>query len=114
MRDKINGLGVYKNMTIGYAELDVAMSKMGFEKKSARTNDAFREEILGREIMEITYFHAQNNIKYTLLDQPGNQPVPKTEIVKISFLLYHQGIIKHFDDLAKSIEKQRPVAKAAV
>jgi hypothetical protein len=113
MSDKMNGLAVYKNMDISYTELDIAMSKFGFEKKSERTKESFREEILHRNIIELTYFHQPKNIAFTLLDQPAGKPVPKAEIVKISYLLYHQGFIKHFDDLAKSIEKLRLSSKIA-
>lgn len=94
-------------MEISFEELEKAMIRLGFHKKSERSRNTLKEALLKRPLVEITFFMPEKNIAYVLYEQPAEVPVPKREIVKISTLLYYHDIIKHFDDLAKMVEKER-------
>ncbi len=103
----MNVLSVYKNLDITYGELENAMAWLKFQKKIVRSSNTLKEEILGRPIMVIVYFNKKNDPFYRLVDHEANALVPKDEIVMLSDELYQFGYIKHFDDLAKMIERER-------
>ncbi len=99
-------LRVYREMEISFEELEKAMTRLGFHKKSERSRNTVKEALLKRPLAEITFFMPEKNIAYVLYEQPAEVPVPKREIVKISTLVNYHDIIKHFDDLVNMVEKE--------
>ena len=89
----MEGIKVYNEMLVTYGELALALTQMGFVNES--TSEYFQ--------------YVNKNIKSTILlkNHSENEIVAKINLAGCSYQLYMQSIIKHVDDLAKRIEKNR-------
>ena len=83
----------YNDISATYAEVASALEKLGFH--DASTSEHFR------------YVNEKEKSEIKLPARPLDTPFSKANMIGYSYILYMQGIIKHRDDLAKRIEKNR-------
>ena len=88
---------VYKEMSVTYGELAYALTQMGFS--NASTSDYFQ------------YVNEKENATILLKARPSEEIVRQINLAGCSYQLYMHGILKHTDDLAKRIEKNRTPKK---
>lgn len=88
----------YNDISATYGEVAIALKKLGFQDVS--TSEYFR------------FVLEKHNAEIKLPARPLETIFSKTNMVGYSYILYMQGIIKHRDDLAKRIEKNRFAAKS--
>ena len=89
----MEGIRVYKEMLVTYGELAHALTQLGFEDDS--TTEYFQ------------YVNEKEKSVVLLKNKPENEFVAKINLSGCSYQLYFQGVLKHTDDLAKRIEKNR-------
>ena len=89
----MEGIRVYKEMLVTYGELAHALTQLGFEDDS--TTEYFQ------------YVNEKEKSVVLLKNKPENEFVAKINLAGCSYQLYFQGVLKHTDDLAKRIEKNR-------
>lgn len=89
----MEGIRVYKEMLVTYGELAYALTQLGFVQDT--TSPYFQ------------YVNEKKNSTVSLKKHPENEMVAKINLAGCSYQLYLQGILKHTDDLAKRIEKNR-------
>ena len=80
-------------MLVTYGELAHALTQLGFEDDS--TTEYFQ------------YVNEKEKSVVLLKNKPENEFVAKINLAGCSYQLYFQGVLKHTDDLAKRIEKNR-------
>ncbi len=88
---------LYNDISATYGEVVMALKKLGFQ--DASTSEQFR------------FVNEKHNSEIKLPIKPLETPFFKADLIGYSYILYMQGIIKHRDDLAKRIEKNRRAAK---
>ena len=80
-------------MLVTYGELAHALTQLGFEDDS--TTEYFQ------------YVNEKEKSVVLLKNKPENEFVAKINLAGCSYQLYFQGVLKHTEDLAKRIEKNR-------
>ena len=93
----MNYTRVYHEISATYGEVAVALKKLGF--KDVSTSEQFR------------FLNEKHNSEVKLPARSLEAPFAKANLAGYSYQLYMQGVIKHTDDLAKRIEKNRLSAK---
>jgi hypothetical protein len=88
---------VYKEMLVTYRELANALAQMGFSDES--TSEYFQ------------YTNQKEEATILLRARPAEAIVAQINLAGCSYQLYMHGILKHTDDLAKRIEKNRKPQK---
>jgi hypothetical protein len=88
----------YNEIAASYGEVASALTKLGFV--DASTSELFR------------FVHEQHNSDIKLPARPLETPFSKANMIGYSYILYMQGVIKHRDDLAKRIEKNREAKRS--
>ena len=86
-------INLYHNISATYGEVVAALMKLGFQ--DASTSEYF------------FFVNEKYNSEIKLPLKPLETPFFKADLLGYSYILYMQGIIKHTDDLAKKIEKNR-------
>ena len=86
---------VYNDITATYGEVAMALKKLGFQ--DASTSEHFK------------FVNEKHNSEIKLPARPLDTTFLKGNMIGYSYILYMQGIIKHRDDFAKRIEKNRKV-----
>jgi hypothetical protein len=89
----MNTISVYKEMLVTYGELAHALTQMGFSDES--TSEYFQ------------YTNPKEKATILLRAKTPKENVSKANLAGCSYQLYMHGILKHTDDLAKRIEKNR-------
>jgi predicted DNA binding CopG/RHH family protein len=89
----MEGIRVYKEMLVTYGELAHALTQLGFVEDT--TSPHFH------------YINEKKKSAALLKKHPADRIVAKINLAGLSYQLYIQGILKHTDDLAKRIEKNR-------
>ena len=89
----MEGIRVYKEMLVTYGELAYALTQLGYVDDS--TPEYFQ------------YVNEKEKSVVLLRNHPENEFVAKINLAGCSYQLYFQGVLKHTDDLAKRIEKNR-------
>ncbi len=89
----------YNDISATYGEVAMALKKIGFQDVSTSEYFCFVYEKYKAEIK------LPARSLETLFSKPN--------MVGYSYILYMQGVIKHRDDLAKRIEKNRLTMKVA-
>jgi hypothetical protein len=87
----------YNDISATYGEVAIALKKLGFQDVS--TSEYFR------------FVHEKHKAEIKLPARPQETIFSKPNMVGYSYILYMQGVIKHRDDLAKRIEKNRMAVK---
>lgn len=90
-------VSVYNDITATYGEVAQALKKLGFQ--DASTSEYF------------LFVNEKHKSEIKLPANPQDTPFLKGNLLGYSYILYMQGVIKHRDDLAKRIEKNRLTAK---
>jgi hypothetical protein len=88
---------LYNDITATYAEVARALMQLGFQDVS--TPEQFH------------FVNEKHNSEIKLPARPLETPFYKANLIGYSYILYMQGVLKHRDDLAKSIEKNRMATK---
>ena len=88
----------YNDISATYGEVALALKNLGFIDVS--TSEHFR------------FVNEKEKSEIKLPARPLDDPFSKSNMIGYSYILYMQGIIKHRDDLAKSIEEKRQKAKS--
>lgn len=86
-------LHVYKEIVANYGEIAEALKKLGFQDES--TEKHFR------------LVNTAHNSEVKLPTRPLDALFFKANLAGYSYQLYMQGVIDDYDDLAKTIEKNR-------
>jgi hypothetical protein len=89
---------VYNDITATYDEVATALKKLGFVDISTSEHFLFVNE--------------KENSEIKLPARPLETTFSKGNMIGYSYILYMQGIIKHRDDFAKRIEKNRFATKS--
>lgn len=89
----MEGIRVYKEMLVTYGELAHALTQLGFVEDT--------------KSQHFHYVNEKKDSSALLRKHPENEFVAKINLAGLSYQLYMQGILKHTDDLAKRIEKNR-------
>ena len=89
----MEGIRVYKEMLVTYGELAYALTQLGYVDDS--TPEYFQ------------YVNEKEKSTVLLRNHLENEFVAKINLVGCSYQLYFQGVLKHTEDLAKRIEKNR-------
>lgn len=89
---------LYNDISATYAEVAKALVQLGFHDVSTSENFHFVNE--------------KENSEIKLPARPLETPFYKANLIGYSYILYMQGIIKHRDDFAKRIEKNRLAKKS--
>jgi hypothetical protein len=84
---------LYNDISATYGEVVLALKKLGFQDIS--TPEQFR------------FVNEKHNSEIKLPIRPLDTAFFKADLIGYSYILYMQGVIKHRDDLAKRIEKNR-------
>ena len=84
---------LYNDISATYYDVALALKQLGFQDES--TSEHFR------------FVNEKHNSEIKLPAQPLETPFYKANLIGYSYILYMQGIIKHRDDLAKRIEKNK-------
>jgi predicted DNA binding CopG/RHH family protein len=92
----MNYTRVYNEISATYGEVAWALKKLGFQDVS--TSEKFR------------FVNDKHNSEVKLPARLLDAPFAKANLAGYSYQLYMQGVIKHTDDLAKQIEKNRLLA----
>ena len=90
----MEGIRVYKEMLVTYGELAHALTQMGYSDDCS-TSFYFR------------YTNKEKQSTVLLRNHPENEIVAKINLAGCSYQLYLEDVLKHTDDLAKRIEKNR-------
>ena len=88
---------VYNNIIATYGEIAIALKALGFQDVS--TSEHFR------------FVNSKHQSEIKLPARPLDTPFLTGNLLGYSYMLYMQGVIKHRDDLAKRIEKNRQPKK---
>lgn len=89
---------LYNDISATYAEVAKALMQLRYQDVSTSELFYFVNE---KEASEIK-----------LPARPLETPFSKANLIGYSYILYMQGVIKHRDDLAKRIEKNRVAKKS--
>lgn len=84
---------LYNDISATYYDVALALKQLGFQDES--TSEHFR------------FVNEKRNSEIKLPAQPLETPFYKANLIGYSYILYMQGIIKHRDDLAKRIKKNK-------
>lgn len=84
---------LYNDISATYGEVVMALKKLGFQDVS--TPEQF------------CFVNQKHNSEIKLPVKPLDSAFFKADLIGYSYILYMQGIIKHRDDFAKRIEKNR-------
>ena len=88
---------LYNDISATYGEVAKALMQLGYQNVSTP------------ELFHVVYERENSEIK--LPARPLETPFSKANLIGYSYILHMQGVIKHRDDLAKRIEKNRQVKK---
>jgi hypothetical protein len=91
---------LYKDISATYNDVALALKQLGFQ--DASTSEHFR------------FVNEKHNSEIKLPAQPLETPFYKANLIGYSYIFYMQGIIKHRDDFAKRIEKNKQKASKFV
>jgi predicted DNA binding CopG/RHH family protein len=94
----MNYTRVYNEISATYGEVALALKKLGFQDVS--TSEHFR------------FMNEKHNSEVKLPARLLDAPFAKANLAGYSYQLYMQGVIKHIDNFAKLIEKNRFFANA--
>jgi hypothetical protein len=84
---------LYNDISATYSEVAKALMQLGFQDASTSENFHFVNE--------------KHNSEIKLPARPLETPFYKANLIGYSYILFMQGVIKHRDDLAKRIEKNK-------
>ena len=88
---------LYNDISATYGEVAKALMQLGYQDVSTSDRLHFVNE------------KKDSELKFPV--RPLETPFFKADLIGYSYILYMQGVIKHRDDLAKRIEKNRQVKK---